>query len=162
MKRISAMIFFCLLNCFAFADALQNMEGQCSDLLKTYGQTLSQIADERAKLNEKILKAEEDTKSLEAELKSIRENSVNYDLALKNLAAKTSMYDGLRSAVQELAASLNSQKIMPARDFDGVLSQISELLEKADAEIFSAKIVDYAIVVPKAEDFVKSLDSGGR
>ena len=119
---------------------------QCSDLLKTYGQTLSQIADERAKLNEKILKAEEETKSLEAELKSIRENSVNYDLALKNLAAKTSMYDGLRSAVHELAVSLNSQKIMPACDFDGVLSQISELLEKADAEIFSAKILDYAIV----------------
>ncbi len=162
MKRISAMIFFCLLNCFAFADALQNMEVQCSDLLKTYGQTLSQIADERAKLNEKILKAEEETKSLEAKLKSIRENSVNYDLALKNLAAKTSMYDGLRSAVQELAASLNSQKIMPARDFDGVLSQISELLEKADAEIFSAKILDYAIVGQNGEDFLKSLESGGR
>lgn len=162
MKRIAVAVSLCLFFNFAFAGALQNIGGQCSDLLKTYGQTLSQIAKERAELNSEILKAEAETQSLEKELKSIRENSVNYDLALKNLTYKTSQYDMLRGAVSELAASLNSRKILPARSFEGFSSQIASLLKEADGEIFSAKILDKALVGLGGEDFLKSLEKGGR
>lgn len=161
MRTFFIAVSFCLFFNCAFADALRNMEEQCSDLLKSYGQTLSQIAKERAELNEKILKSEAETRSLEKELKSIRENSVNYDLALKNLAFRTSQFDALRSSLQELAMSLNSQKILSARSFDGFAAQVSSLLKEADSEIFSAKILDKAVVGNDGAGFLKSLESGG-
>ena len=157
-KAFFILAFFCA--GFAFADALSDAQARRDEALEGFEKTSAKIAKERIELNAKIAAAGERARSSEERLGAIRASRTDFDFALKTAAQKASQFDNLRATCARLAANLDLPGAIPM-DFGGFAEALDSALQAADAEIFSAKILEKSLVETPPEEFLKAIENGG-
>lgn len=156
-KAFFILALFCAIP--AFAGALSDAQARRDGALAGLEKTSAKIAKERIELNAKIAAASGRARALEEKLGAIRASRTDFDFALKTAAQKASQFDLLRANCARLAANLEMPGALPM-DFGGFAQALNSALQTADKEIFSAKILEKALVETPPEEFLKAMESG--